>query len=191
MVDKTEATYIVDRGYFDYKLLDQLHEDGYFFVTRIKSNTKITVLDQIEVRKPNTRDGRIISDQQVILGGGVNHVTERFRLVTILTKGQKLLRIVTNRFDVSPNEVADMYQARWQIELFFKHLKQNITIKQLYSRNKQGTINQVIITLIATLLTYLIKIELNLTVTLFRLKRTFHYLMFEPVEKWIKQLRSD
>ena len=43
-------------------------------------------------------------------------------------QGPKLLLIITNRFDVSPNEVADMYQARWQIELFFKHLEQNVTI---------------------------------------------------------------
>lgn len=145
LVDKTEATYVVDRGYFDYQLLDRLHNDGYFFVTRTKSNTKITVLSQIEVATPQTNDGTIISDQQVILGGGTNHVTERFRLVTVLTKGQKLLRLVTNRFDVSPNKVADMYQARWQIELFFKHLKQNLTIKRLYSQNEQGAINQVIL----------------------------------------------
>lgn len=191
LVDKSEATYIVDRGYFDYKLLDKLHEEGYFFVTRIKSNTKVTVLDQFEVVNPKTRDGQLISDQQVILGGGVNHVTERFRLVTVLTTGQKLLRLVTNRFDVSPNEVADMYQARWFIELFFKHLKQNVTIKHLYSQSEQGAINQVILTLIATLLTYLIKVELNVTTTLFKLKRSFHYLMFEPVEEWFKRLQSD
>lgn len=79
----------MDRGYFDYKLLDKLNRDGYFFVTRTKSNTKITILDQIEVADTTTRDGTIISDQQVILVGGVNHVTERFRLVTVLTKGQK------------------------------------------------------------------------------------------------------
>ncbi|WP_312541930.1 IS4 family transposase [Enterococcus sp.] len=189
LVDKTQATYVVDRGYFDYKLLDKLNRDGYFFVTRTKSNTKITILDQIEVADTTTRDGTIISDQQVILGGGVNHVTERFRLVTVLTKGQKILRMVTNHFDVSPNEVADMYQARWQIELFFKHLKQNLTIKRLYSHSEQGAINQVILTLIATLLTYVIKIELNTTATLFQLKRTFHYLMFEPAEEWFKRYR--
>ncbi|WP_242703730.1 transposase [Candidatus Enterococcus moelleringii] len=123
LVDKAETTYVVDRGYFDYKLLDRLHEDGYFFVTIIKSNTKIAILKQIEVAKTKTHDGRIISDQQVILGSGVNHVTERFRLVTLLT--------------------------------------------------------------------YLIKIELNLKMTLFQLKRSFHYLMFEPVEKWFERLRSD
>ncbi|MGM0125660.1 transposase [Enterococcus sp. AZ194] len=189
LVDKTEATYVVDRGYFDYKLLDRLHNDGYFFVTRTKSNTTITVLEQIELVNPKTTDGQLISDQHVILGGGNNHVTERFRLVTVLTKGQRLLRIVTNRFDISPNEVADMYQARWQIELFFKHLKQNLAIKQLYSRSEQGAINQVILTLIATLLTYLVKIELNSVATLFQLKRSFHYLRFEPAEIWLERHR--
>jgi len=76
--------------------------------------------------------------------------------------------------DVTPQEIADMYQARWQIELFFKHLKQNLTIKKIYSRNEQGAINQIILTLIATLLTYLIKLALGTDVTLFQLKRAFH-----------------
>lgn len=159
------------------RLLDRLHNDGYFFVTRTKSNTTITVLEQMELVNRKTTDGQIISDQHVILGSGNNHITERFRLVTVLTKGQRLLRIVTNRFDVSPNEVADMYQARWQIELFFKHLKQNLTI------------NQVILTLIATLLIYLVKIELNSTATLFQLKRSFHYLRFESAKIWLERHR--
>ena len=97
---------------------------------------------------------------------------------------------MTNRFDVSASEVADMYQARWQIELFFKHLKQNLTIKRLYSQSEQGAMNQVILTLIATLLTYLVKIELNTTATLFQLKRAFHYLKFESVNQWLDQFRS-
>lgn len=63
--NKTEAIDVVDRGYFDYKLLDRLHNDGYFFVTRTKSNNRITVLDQIIVAHPKTTDGTIISDQQV------------------------------------------------------------------------------------------------------------------------------
>ena len=189
-VNKAEATYVVDRGYFDYKLLDRLHRDGYFFVTRTKSNTRITVLDQFSVEQPETVDGQIISDQQVTLGGGVSYVTERFRLVTLLTKGKRVLQIVTNRFDVSASEVADMYQARWQIELFFKYLKQNLTIKRLYSQSEQGAMNQVILTLIATLLTYLVKIELNTTATLFQLKRAFYYLRFEPVNQWFDQFRS-
>ncbi len=57
LVDKTEATYVVDRGYFDYRLLDRLHNDSYFFVTRTKSNTTITVLEQIELVNRKTTDG--------------------------------------------------------------------------------------------------------------------------------------
>ncbi|WP_438781695.1 transposase [Enterococcus sp. DIV0187] len=110
-----ETTYVVDRGYFDYKLLDRLHNNGYIFVNRIRSNTKITFLDQIEHAHVRTTDGQVISDQQVILGGSMNYHTERFRLVTILTKGKKFLRLITTRFDITPNEVADMYQACWQI----------------------------------------------------------------------------
>lgn len=186
LVNKAEATYVVDRGYFDYELLDKLHDDGYFFVTRIKKNTIVSILDHIEITDYHTRDGMIISDQHLSLGGGKTYASSRFRLVTIVTKGQKILRLVTNRFDLTPQEIADIYQARWQIELFFKHLKQNLTIKKFYSRNEKGAINQVILTLIATLLTYMIKLELGTCATLFQLKRAFHYLRFDPVECWFK-----
>lgn len=184
LINKTEATYVVDRGYFDYKLLNKLHHDGYFFVTRIKKNTRVTVLDHIEISDYQTHDGQLVSDQHVTLGEGK---TSRFRLVTLVTKGKRVLRLLTNRFDVSPQEIADMYQARWQIELFFKHLKQNLTIKKIYSRNEQGAINQVILTLIATLLTYLIKLRTGTTSSLFQLKRAFHYLRFEPAEIWLEK----
>jgi len=95
-VNKAEATYIVDRGYFDYDLLDKMTYDGYFFVTRIKKNTCISVLDQIEIEDKKTGEGQIISDQHVSLGGGKTHATSRFRLVTLVTKGQKNLRLLTN-----------------------------------------------------------------------------------------------
>ena len=78
----------------------------------------MTVLYQIEIADSTIADVQIISDQQVILSDGVYHVTERFRLVTTFMKGKKLLRIVTNRFDVSPNKVADMYPAHWHVEFF-------------------------------------------------------------------------
>ena len=89
LVNKTEAIDVVDRGYFDYKLLDRLDNDGYFFVTRKKSSTWITVLEQIVVDHPKTDDSTIISDQQIMLGGGTSYVTGRFRFVTILTKDNK------------------------------------------------------------------------------------------------------
>ena len=126
-----------------------------------------------------------------MLGGGTGYATGRFRLVTFLTKGQRILRIVSNPFDVSANEVADMYQARWQIELFFKQLKQNVTIKHLYLKSEQGAIYQLILTMIATLLTYLVKIELNTNATLFQLKRAINYLRFEPVNRWLDHYRSN
>lgn len=84
-----------------------------------------------------------------------------------------------------------MYQARWQIELFFKQLKQNVTIKRLYLKSEQGAIYQLILTMIATLLTYLVKIELNTNATLFQLKRAINYLRFEPLNRWLDHYLSN
>jgi len=78
LVNKPEATYVYDRGYLDFKKMDEMHEQGYFFVTRIKKNTKVLVLELLE----KSAEDYILSDQLVALGGK-NYGTSRFRLVTI------------------------------------------------------------------------------------------------------------
>ncbi|MGO1454611.1 MAG: transposase, partial [Alkalibacterium gilvum] len=72
-----------------------------------------------------------ISDQLVQLGS-TTYLTSLFRLVTIERKNQSNLRIIANRFDLSAEEIGEVYQSRWQIELFFKHIKQHMTIKTFF-----------------------------------------------------------
>ncbi|MFL2099121.1 transposase, partial [Marinilactibacillus psychrotolerans] len=84
--------------------------------------------------------------------------------------------------------IAEMYKARWQIELFFKHIKQHMTIKKFFSRSEQGVVNQLILALIASLLTYLIQLETKTGQSIFQIKRLFRYLLFQPAEKWIELL---
>jgi len=73
--------------------------------------------------------------------------------VTIERKQQVNLRIITNRMDVSAEEISKMYQSRWQIELFFKPIKQHMTIKNSFSKSEEGVENQVILALIVYLFT--------------------------------------
>ncbi|WP_343752874.1 transposase, partial [Alkalibacterium iburiense] len=121
---------------------------GYFFVSRIKKNTTVHVQAHTEVPK----NKGIISDQLVQLGGKT-YLTGLFRLVTVERKHQRPLRIVTNRMDVSAEEISQMYQSRWQIELFFKHIKQHMTIKTFFSQSEEGVENQLILAMIVYLLT--------------------------------------
>ena len=120
--------------------------------------------------------------------GAQNYLTSRFRLVTIQDQKGKILSFITNRFDCSATEIAEMYKARWQIELFFKHIKQHMTIKKFFSRNEQGVKNQLILAMIASLLTYLIQLETQTNHSIFQIKRLFRYLIFQPAEKWIELL---
>lgn|SRR5699024_694657 len=187
-VNNPEATYVFDRGYLNFERMEHMHRDGYFFLTRIKKNTKVHVLEDFEVPESKLKNGsKIISDQMVALGSSTS-LTSRFRLVTIEDEHGKKLQFVTNRFDLTAEEVAQAYKSRWQIELFFKHIKQHMTIKKFFSKSEQGVTNQLILAMIASLLTYLIKLETETTATTFQIKRYFRYLLFKPAEEWLEKL---
>ena len=180
LVDQAEATYVFDRGYLDFDRMDQLHHEGYFFVTRIKKNTKYHVFEDFET--PSETVPQIISDQHVALGSKTT-LTSRFRLVTIEDEKGKQLQFITNRFDLSASEVSQAYKSRWQIELFFKYIKQHMTIKNFFSQSESGVHNQLILSMIAALLTFLIKVKTKTVKSVFQIKRLFRYAIFHPFEE--------
>lgn len=186
LVNKPLATYVFDRGYLDFERFDQLHWDGYFFVTRVKKNTIVHVLDAFDTSESSD----VISDQLVALGKQ-NYLTSRFRLVTIRRKGRSDLRIVTNRHDLPAEEIGKMYQSRWQIELFFKHIKQHMTIKTFFSKSENGVANQLCLAMIVYLLTLLIKLELSLKHTSFHILRRLRSVQFEPYAYFKKLFEPD
>lgn len=174
-INESLATYVFDRGYLDFAQFDQKHWYGYFFVSRIKKNTKVHVQAHNEVPKCSG----IISDQLVQLGSQT-YLISLFRLDTVERKHQSNLPIITNRMDVSAEEISQMYRSRWQIELFFKHIKQHMTIKTLFSKSEEGTENQAILAMIVHVLTLLIKLELNLNQSVFQILRGLRSLQYEP-----------
>ncbi len=94
--------------------------------------------------------------------GSKTYLTTNFRLVTAQnTSGHAVFQFIPNRMDVFSKEIADMYHARWQIELFFKHINQHTTSKIFFSQSKKGVHNQLILTMISALLTFLIKLEMK------------------------------
>lgn len=151
--------------------------DGYFFVSRIKKNTVVHVVENLDV--PKDKDSDILSDQYVLLGGK-GYLTSLLRLVTLHRKGRSDLRIITNDVFKSAEEVGNLYRSRWQIELFFKHIKQHMTIKNYYSKAEVGVENQLIMAMIVYLLTLLIKLELNLKPSIFQILRHLRSVKFEP-----------
>ncbi|MFD2729429.1 IS4 family transposase [Enterococcus camelliae] len=183
LVNHPEATYVFDRGYLDFEKMDQMHWDGYFFVTRIKKNTKVRVIDTLE----KSPEEEILRDELVRLGSKT-YLTATFRLVTVRDKNGRVFQFITNRMDVSSKEISEMYHARWQIELFFKHIKQHMTSKTFFSQSEKGVHNQLILTMISALLTFLIQLETKTKKSVFQIKRFFRYLLFKPYECWLEKL---
>jgi hypothetical protein len=140
-------TGIMDRFFQCYRDFSRWHSQGRFFVCRIKVNAQKVVLKE----NPVTPGGSIISDEWVILGTSQNCTTTPVRLVSFRVK-ETVYWVATNRFDLTAEEVAEIYRLRWAIETFFGWWKRHMRVYHLISRNPYGLAVQ----LLAGLITYLL-----------------------------------
>lgn len=139
-----------DRGYCNYKTFGEFCEKGIFFVTRLKENAKYTV---IESRLTN--DALIPTDETIIFTGKKtkNKCPHQLRkVVSIDEKTNKSITILTNIFDLSAADIAKLYRARWNIEIFFRTIKQNLRVKKFYGQSKNAVETQIWIALIVYVL---------------------------------------
>jgi len=147
------ATYVYDLGYYDYSWWAGLDEVGCRFVTRLKKNTPFSVIK--ENRTP--RNGNIVSDRighlpARLANSRKNPLQVPVREITVIIDTGKLLRIVTNDLDARAEEIADLYKQRWQIELFFRWVKQTLRIRHFIGASENAVRIQVAIALIAFLI---------------------------------------
>ena len=126
----------------------------------------------------------------VVLGGKNGYLTDPYRLVEVTDTQENRLRIITNRFDLSAEAISQMYRSRWEIELFFKQLKQQTTIKKFFSRDEDGLKNQVYLALIAQLLTYLVKLETQSVLSSLTNQRYLFASLWEASELWETRIRG-
>jgi len=148
------ATYVFDKGYTDYGWWQRIVEAGAVFVTRLKRNT--------HVRGGRTRKAKgdgILADRLVRLGhkqprgGATNPLYDtNLREILVDREGKAPLRLITNDFKRPASEIAALYKERWQIELVFKWLKQNLKIKTFLGRSENAVKLQIYIALIAFML---------------------------------------
>jgi IS4 transposase len=148
------TTYVCDKGYLDYGWWQRLHESEAFFVTRLKSNSK-----RRDVQPRKAEGDAILEDNDLKLGhrsprGGARNTLHETPLREILVEreGKEPLRLVTNDLDRPATEIAALYKERWQIELLFKWLKQNLKIKRFLGRSENAVKIQIYAALIAFLL---------------------------------------
>lgn len=161
-----------DRGFTDYNWFSSLIDNGLFFVTRLKSNADIEYLNKRAGRKSKG----INNDQQIRLNG----VPEPLRLVVYTDpETGKEYRYVTNAHHLQASEVADIYKERWQIEQFFKWIKQNLKIKTFLGTSSNAVLTQVWIALCVYLLLSFLKFKAKLGSSMTKILRVLQLNLFE------------
>ena len=148
-----DITYVFDRGYYSFAWWKDLLEQGVHFLTRLKKNSLINIVEQFEAKGDN-----ILSDSRIALRSKRDKVAIELRCVEVQREGKKEpLILITDRFDLAASEIASLYKGRWQIELFFKWIKQRLKIKKFLGRSKNAVKIQILAAIIAFLLLAILK----------------------------------
>jgi len=144
-----------DRGYFDCKLFKQRVDDENWFVCRIKDNTLYEVVEEREL--PNKEDQHILLDEEIHLTGKpavetkMNQVRLR-RIVVYIEEDNRTIEIITNNMEWKASTIAELYKRRWDIEVFFRLIKQNLQIKTFIGTSPNACKSQIWIAMICYLL---------------------------------------
>jgi hypothetical protein len=179
------AIYVMDRGYLDFTRLYRLHQAGAFFVTRPKHNTQLrrssSMPSSPDIRAANAAAG-IGSDQRIRLTG--KHTPDYYpetlrRIHLIVPETGKPLVLLTNNFLLPAVTIAALYKARWQVELFFKWIKQHLRIKQFYGTTENAVKTQIWIAISIYVLIAIIKKRLKLAPSLYGLLQVLSLTLFE------------
>jgi hypothetical protein len=180
LVPEAGAFYVMDRGYLDFERLHAMHLAGAFFVTRAKSNTRLRRV----YSAPVDRDTGIICDQTVALVGYYSHRDYPAHLRRIRFKDpetDKTLIFLTNNFTLPAATICALYKARWQVELFFKWIKQHLRIKKFYGTSENAVKSQIWIAVSVYVLVAIVKKRLNLDASLYTLLQILSLTLFEKM----------
>jgi hypothetical protein len=175
------AIYVMDRGYVDFARLHALHQAGAFFVTRTKSNMNAHRV----YSAPTDRTTGIICDQSIALDGHYTskNYPEHLRRIRFRdAQFGKTLVFLTNHFALPALTIAALYKNRWQVELFFKWIKQHLRIKQFYGTSENAVKTQIWIAVSVYVLVAIVKRRLGLDASLYTLLQIFSVILFEKID---------
>ena len=186
------AFYIMDRGFLDFERLYRFHEAGSFFVTRGKSNLQV----QRRYSHPVDRTTGLICDQSVVLTGFYSHQGFQAPLRRIRFKDPetaKTLIFLTNNFLLPAFTITELYRCRWQVELFFKWIKQHLRIKAFFGTSENAVKSQIWIAVSAYVLVAIVKKRLHLSASLYEILQILSLTMFEkiPLDQLLAQMIGD
>lgn len=151
---------VEDRGYFDFNLMGNRIAAGNVFVTRIKTNTVYETVEELEL--PQGKNEHIVKDEIIRLTSAkaveCGMSKQKLRLVHVYKEDEnKIIEIITNQLDWEALTISELYKKRWDIELFFKAIKQNLQIKSFVGTSENAVKSQIYIALITFLLLELIR----------------------------------
>ncbi|HUR90647.1 MAG TPA: IS4 family transposase [Ramlibacter sp.] len=172
------AIYLMDRAYLDFARLQRLHSAGAFFIMRAKKNLQVARRYSHPVQERTS----VLCDQTVMLSRPVARERypaplRRLRLRDVDTGGEVIL--LTNQFELPAATIGDLYRQRWQVEIFFKWIKQHLRIKAFFGTSANAVKTQVWIAVSVYVLIAIIRKRLNTTVSLYELLQVLSVTLFE------------
>jgi hypothetical protein len=190
LVPEAGAFYIMDRGYIDFEQLHRLHQAGSFYVIRAKSNLRFQRRYSLE----SDRAAGIICDQIGTLTGfySTQDYPAALRRVRIKDNEGKTLVFLTNNTDLPARTIAELYRCRWQVELFFKWIKQHLRIKSFFGTSENAVKSQIWIAVSVYVLVAILKKRLNLSASLYEILQILSLTMFErnPLDQLLARIPS-
>jgi hypothetical protein len=177
----------MDKGYVDYKRLYKIHTCGAFFVTRAKDN-----MSYRRIYSQSEKEADIIYDQSIKLTNfyaAQDYPIKMRRIKFHDSESGKLLVFLTNNFEISALEVARLYKSRWDIEHFFKWIKQNLKIKKFWGQTENAVKTQIWIAVSVYALVAIAKKKFMIKNTLYEMLQIFSISIFEKMP--INQLFQD
>jgi hypothetical protein len=188
LVPMPGAYYVMDRGYLDFARLYQLHQAKSYFITRAKKNFAFQRRYSHEVDKL----AGVQCDQTVVLETyySFQGYPEPLRRIRYYDRSlSKRLVFLTNDFDLPATTIASLYKSRWQIELFFKWIKQHLRIKSFYGTNQNAVKAQIWIAVSVYLLVAIVKKRLGIELSLYTILQILSVSVFEktPLVKLFSQ----
>ena len=167
---------VEDRAYTDYQWFNNLQQNGIFFVTRQKTNAVYRVTERRQVNKSQG----LSSDQTIILTGTKGLLCPQpLRRIGYRDPETKIHYVfLTNNFKLSAKTIADIYKERWQIEIFFRWIKQNLRIKAFIGNSRNAVMTQIYVALIAYLLLCIFKFMSKVSASLQNLIRVVQLNLF-------------
>ncbi|MBC8060693.1 MAG: IS4 family transposase [Clostridiaceae bacterium] len=188
LMNEKHCTYVFDKGYVDYKKFDEFTAGEKYFITRIKDNSIIQTIKEL---KPTYSEKtlldtgtKIIYDKIVKLGNPATYQTKNeYRIIRIIDSTGKELTFVTNIDDLFSEEIAWLYKKRWEIELFFKWIKQNLKFKTLIGHSLNAVMIQIITGIMTFVMLKLVETLAPIGFGILAIKRALKTNLLEEFDK--------